>query len=165
MQQKATKTDKEQMFMTMLDEYDAVVRRVCFMYSNVSADFEDLYQETMANLWRGITSFRGDAKMSTWIYRTTVNTCITWLRRNSRHANMRSLDEAMAMIAEDDERRRQLKVLYEMISRLDPLEKALMMMWLDGRTYDEIAEVIGISRQNVAVRLHRIKVRLRSQAQ
>lgn len=157
---------REAMFMDMLSQYDAVIRRVCFMYSSVSTDYEDLYQETVANLWRGYEKFRGEARVSTWIYRATVNTCITWIRRNARHRNTRDLDEAITVIAGDDpENRQRIQELYRLISQLDAMEKALVMMWLDGRQYDEIADVMGISRNLVAVKLHRAKDKIKKMAE
>ena len=157
---------REARFLEVLSMYDAVVRRVCFMYSGFSADFEDLYQETVANLWNGFDTFRGEANISTWIYRAAVNTCITWLRRNSRHRNTRSLDEALTLIAGDDmEHRRQLEQMYMLISQLSALDKAIVMMWLDGRRYDEIADVLGIAKAVVAVRLHRAKGKLKEMSE
>lgn len=156
--------DKEQLFLTMLRQYDALVRKVCFMYSTSENPFDDLYQDTMANLWRGIDSFRGDANMSTWIYRTAVNSCITAMRRSVRFVSHTTLDEAAAVIAGDDtEQMENLRELYQIISCLDKLEKAIIMMWLDEKNYDEIAEVTGISKANVATRLHRIKQKIKNQ--
>jgi RNA polymerase sigma-70 factor (ECF subfamily) len=158
-------TDKEQLFLALLRQYDALVRKVCFMYSNRENPFEDLYQETMANLWRGYDSFRGEANISTWIYRTTVNTCITWMRRTSRYAANTTLNEAAAVVAGDDtEKQANLREMYQIISCLDKLEKAIVMMWLDEKSYDEIAEVTGLSRANVATRLHRIKQKIKNQS-
>lgn len=149
--------------MEMLDEYDAVVRRVCFMYTGISADFDDLYQETMVNLWRGFDSFRGQSKKSTWIYRCAVNTCISYLRGSRRHSHT-DLDEALTMVVGDDsERREQLRSMYAVINRLEALERAIIVMWLDGHNYDEIAEVTGLSPSNVGVRLHRIRNGLKAQ--
>lgn len=103
--------------------------------------------------------------MSTWIYRTAVNTCITWMRRNSRHTGLASLDEAAAVLAGDDsEQQANLRELYSIISCLDQLEKAIIMMWLDEKNYDEIAEVTGLSKTNVATRLHRIKQKIKNQS-
>lgn len=153
--------DKESRFLEMLDKYDAVIRRVCFMYTGISADFEDLYQETMANLWRGMGSFRGESRMSTWIYRCAVNTCLSYLRSTRRHTHA-DLDAALTMVAGDDsERQEQLCSLYAVISQLDPLERALIVMWLDSYNYDEIAEVTGLSPNNIGVRLHRIRAKLK----
>ena len=141
-----------------------MVRRICLMYSSESADYEDLYQESPANIWRGFDSFRNQSGGSTWIYRICVNTCITWLRVNSRHRNMRNLEEALTQVAGDDsERREQLQMMYNVISTLDALQKSIIMMWLDGFQYDQIAEVTGLKPTNVAVRLHRIKEKIKKQ--
>lgn len=149
--------------MRMLAQYDGIVRKVCFMYSSERVAFDDLYQETMTNLWRGFDGFRQEASLSTWIYRVTVNTCISFLRRNKRHASTASLDEAINVVAGDDaDAREDLRQLYAMISTLNEVDKALVMLWLDGNSYDEIADVTGISRANVATKLFRIKNKLRS---
>ena len=159
-------TEKEKAFMEAIGRYDGVVRRVCFMYAGPSDPFDDLYQETMVNLWRGLDSYRGEARLSTWIYRTTVNTCISCLRRNGRHASHSSLDEAITMVAGDDTQQQEmLRTMYTLISRLDPLEKAIVMMRLDEKSYDEIAAVTGLTRTNVATRLHRAKEKMKNLSQ
>lgn len=158
-------SSKDAKFLDLLRQYDALVRRVCLMYSQCSDDFNDLHQETMIHLWQGLDSFRGDSKISTWIYRTTINSCISWLRLNRRHRNHSDIEDAFNMVVSDDgEQREQLRILYDIISRLDSIEKALIMMWLDSYSYDEIAEVVGITRQNVATRLHRIRNKMKEMA-
>ena len=132
----ACKTDKEERFLAVTDKYKDVIAKVCMLYVSQTASFDDLYQETLLNLWQGLDTFRGEAKISTWIYRTAINTCITWHRRSKRH----NPDAA--------------------ISRLGPLDKALISLWLDEKSYDEIALITGISMSNVAVRIHRIKDKL-----
>lgn len=156
------KADKEQRFMDIIREYDAVIRRVCFMYVGPEYLFEDLYQETMANLWRGMDSFRGESELSTWLYRTTVNTCISWIRHNRRHVGHVDIDRAAEMVAEDDQNREFVRMMYRMISMLDPVDKAIVMMRLDEKSYDEIASVTGLSRSNVATRLHRAKDKMKT---
>lgn len=157
-----TNQQHEQYFLDILEQYQGIIRRVCLMYSRSNHDYDDLYQETLANMWRGIGGFRGESALSTWIYRTTVNTCITWLRRNSRHDNHLDLDQAINAIAGEDElQRERVKWLYSTISRLNPFEKALIMLWLDDKSYDEIADITGLTRANVAVRLHRLKAKLK----
>lgn len=159
-------SEKEALFTDLLERYDNVVRRICFMYSGPSAQFDDLYQESMLNIWRGLDSFRGDSSIITWIYRATVNSCLSWLRYNKRHTSHTSLDDALTMVAgEDSSSREQLLMVYDLISALDPLQKAIIMMWLDGHSYDEIAGVTGLTRENVAVRLHRIKNKLKENCQ
>jgi len=160
------KSDIESQFLEVVRAYDSVVRKVCFMYTSPSTAFDDLYQEIMVNLWNGFKSFRGDSKMSTWIYRMSINTCVSWYRRNNRHTSLECIDNAINQIAadEDEEHRRNLKELYKLISGLDVLERAIVMMWLDEKSYDEIADVTGLSRAAVGTRLHRIRRKLKSSA-
>lgn len=157
---KKTDSDKEQRFTSLIDTYNTLVAKVCYIYSGPGADFDDLYQEVLVNLWQGFDSFRGESRVSTWIYRAAINTCITWHRRNARrHVNDSVPLEFAGLVAEDDnsEEAEQRRQLYEMIASLQPLDKAIVTLWLDENSYDDIAEITGLSRANVATRLHRIK--------
>lgn len=155
--------------MQIATEYKDLVSRVCFLYSGPGAAVEDLYQEVMANLWEGFESFRGDAKMSTWIYRAALNTCISWHRRNDRYQQGAMGLEQMVTEPPDNSdaayQLESLRALHSLISRLNPLEKALITLWLDEKPYDEIAEITGISKSNVAVKIHRIKDKLSKMAE
>lgn len=157
---------KEKQFLQTIKDYEGVLKRVCFMYSSPSAPFEDLYQEVLANLWNGIDSFRGEAKISTWIYRTAINTCVTWHRRNSRHHGGVPIDAMIEAICDENdiETRQNLADIYMLISRLNPLEKAIIMMWLDQKSYEEISFVTGLTHRAVATRIHRIKIKLKDDA-
>ena len=158
--------DKDKRFLEVLDRHKSVIAKVCCIYSSPSVDFDDLYQETVINLWNGFDKFRGDAKISTWIYRTARNTCITWHRRNNRHSkgavsiDSMPFDPVDASSADTAARMENYRILQKLISRLEGIDKALVMMWLDEKSYDEIAAVTGIKAGNVAVRLHRIRERL-----
>lgn len=164
------RSDKETRFIAIIDEYKDVMAKVCYLYSTADASFEDLYQETLVNIWQGMESFRGDAKLSTWIYRTAINTCISWYRKHRRHSIIAPLriedivvepsDSCTADVALEDYRE-----LYRLISMLGPIDKAIITLWLDEKTYDEIARIIGISQNNVAVRLYRIKEKLSQMAE
>lgn len=158
---------RQKQFEELLDTYKSLIVKVCYIYSSPQATVDDLYQEVAANLWTGLSHFRGDAKVSTWIYRTAINTCITWVRRN-RHASLNtSLDGAMTIAddtAEGIERERRFKMLHDMIADLLPIEKAIVTMWLDDKPYSDIAAVTGLSVANVATRLHRIKEKLSKRA-
>lgn len=115
----------------------------------------------MVNLWQGFSGFRGDARLSTWIYRIALNTCVSYIRRHGRGSGHEPLDEStVGIIDESHERAAQLKMMYEMISALGRIDKAIIMLWLDEYSYDEIASLTGVSRNNVASRIHRIKQRL-----
>lgn len=130
------------------------------MYATDDDHFKDLYQEVLINLWQGIDRFRGDARLSTWIYRICINTCVTYFRRNHYHDETMSLDNIVEIPDGDVSRLNDLKEMYRLISRLRKLDKAIILMWLDEKSYDEIAEVTGLTRNNVASRIHRIKAKL-----
>lgn len=158
--------DKETRFKDLLRQHNTMLYKVCFLYHSADAPVDDLYQETVANIWNGMDSFDGRADITTWLYRTAINSCISWHRRVSRHRGTVDLDHALEVLADDDsERAENLRVLCRMISRLDPLEKALITLWLDERDYKEIADITGLSRANVGTRLHRVKAKLQKQLQ
>lgn len=158
---KSTSEDASKQFSRIISEYNGLIYKVCYMYAEDSEHLKDLYQEVTANIWQGLKGYRGQAKLSTWIYRIAINTCVSYLRRNNRHSGTESIDDrALGIIDESHEHAMQLKAMYEMIGLLGRLDKAIIMLWLDEYSYDEIAALTGISRNNVASRLHRIKQRL-----
>ncbi len=148
-----------QLFETILSQYGPMVSKVCYMYGTDEDQRKDLYQECMANVWQGLRSFRGDSKLSTWLYRACINTCITAYRRNAVRATV-PLDSAPPIAADDNSRSDDLKEMYRLLSQLSPVERALIMMWLDEKSYDEISDVTGMPRNTVASRLRRIKAKL-----
>ena len=152
--------DKERQFLDLIDRNKQLICKVCYMYATDSNHFNDLYQETLINIWQGLERFRGDAQVSTWIYRTAINSCITFYRRNKVLANSGSIDDMADMIDDRSDRPSQLREMYRLVSCLNKMDKALMLLWLDEKTYDEISDITGISRNNVASRLRRIKARL-----
>lgn len=154
------KSEKEQQFIAIIESHRQVIYKVCYMYASDDDHFKDLYQEVLINLWRGIDRFRGDAQLSTWIYRTSINTCVTYYRRNHKHDEMLSLEGVSVVDNDDGTRLQQIKEMYRLISRLDRMEKAIILLWLDEKSYDEISEITGLSRNNVASRLRRIKIKL-----
>ncbi len=160
--------EREERFLAVADRYKEVVAKVCWVYASTSANFEDLYQEVLVNIWQGLDSFRGEAKMSTWIYRTAINTCITWHRRNGRHGGATTvrLDDVLCEPVDDSGHYdlEGYRELYALISRLGSIDKALVTLWLDGHSYDEIASIMGISVSNVGVRFYRIKEKLSKMA-
>lgn len=157
---------RQQQFLQLLDEYKDLIVKVCYVYSSPTAGVDDLYQEVAANIWTGLDKFRGEAKVSTWIYRTAINTCITWLRRNRNQSLNTPIENAIALAdSETDSRMDRYRQLHRMISTLQPMEKAIVTMWLDDKSYAEIAAVTGLSVANVATRLHRIKEKLAQRAE
>lgn len=158
----------QQRFESLLHEHRRIVFKVAGLYSRSAADRDDLVQEIATQLWRSFGGYdEGRAKFSTWLYRIALNVAISHLRREGGQAGrFEPLDEwhletlAGEPAAEPDER---LAALYAFIGELDALNRALILLYLEDKSYAEIAEVLGISAGNVATKVNRIKHRLRGQ--
>lgn len=141
--------------------HGSLIAKLCFYYSNSTADFEDLRQDCLINIWRGLRSFDNRSSLTTWLYRVCLNTCVSSVRKISRQPEKVSLDLIHEVAGDDDSgRAEQLRCMYRMISQLPLVDRGIIMMWLDGCPNDEIGEVNGLKRNAVAVRIHRIKQKL-----
>ena len=120
----------------------------------------DLFQDTLINLWRGYDSFKGEAKLSSWIYRVALNTCISADRKKRRTPTV-PLEMDVNLYEDNDADSRQIQMLYKRIHRLKPFDRAIVLLWLEGLPYDEIGAITGISAKNVSVRLVRIREELK----
>ena len=152
---------KEQEFSRMVRENKSTIYTVCYMFSNDEDEVSDLFQETLINLWKGFESFRHESKLSTWIYRVAMNTFISADRKKRRQGSKVPLSMNINLYDDEDHETKQVRQLHERIQRLDLINRALVMMWLEGMSYEEIAEVVGISVKNVGVKLVRIKEKLK----
>lgn len=156
---------RQEQFDLILEQYDNLIYKVCYMYARDEDHLKDLYQESLANIWQGIESFRGESQVSTWIYRTCLNSCVTFFRRHHKYdTNRRPLERAAEAEADTTDKADRISTMYRMISGLSDMNKAIILMWLDDCSYDQIAEVTGLTRNNVASRLRRIKLSLVKQA-
>lgn len=150
------KADKE--FINMVRENEAVIFKVASFYADKDNPLGDLYQEIVLNLWKSFANFRGESKRSTWIYRIALNTCISFFRRSvNKPAFVNIAPDVADMEYQDDN----IKELYRLINRLEKLERALVLLYLDDRSYQEISEITGLSVTNVATKLSRIKEKLK----
>lgn len=147
--------------MELIGRYNALITKICFYFTSNSSDFDDLRQDVLLNLWRGLHTFRGESSEMTWVYRVCFNTCVSSVRRNSRHT-MPSLDEVPESntVAESEGKDDDIQLLHRAISQLAPTDRSMVLMQLDGNSYDEIAEVMGMNRNTVATRLKRSRERL-----
>jgi RNA polymerase sigma-70 factor (ECF subfamily) len=152
---------KEQEFSRMVREHKSTIYTVCYMFSNDEDEVSDLFQETLINLWKGFESFRHESKLSTWIYRVAMNTCISADRKKKKQGTKVPLSMNIDLYNDEDHETKQVRQLHERIQRLDLVDRALVMMWLEGMNYEEIADVVGISVKNVGVKLVRIKEKLK----
>ena len=153
----------EKEFLDMIEAQKRTIYKVCYMYANDQDDLNDLFQETVLNLWKGFPNYRGDSKLTTWVYRIAMNTCITYLRHESHRPQTVPMTANVAsQMAADEDTEARLQELYRLINRLGKLERALILLWLEERSYQEMADILGLSKTNVAVKLNRIKEKLRN---
>lgn len=155
-----TKTAIDKEFMEMIRQHEAIIYKVASFYTDQEHPIGDLYQEVVINLWRSFSAFRGDSKYSTWIYRVALNTCISFMRRTKNRPQF--VDISMDIPQPDDHRSEKLKELYRIISRLEKIERALVLLYLDDKSYKEIAEITGLTATNVATKLHRVKEKMKT---
>ena len=151
----------EKEFLEVIEAQKRTIYKVCYIYANNQDDLDDLFQETVLNLWKSFPRYRGDSKLVTWVYRIAMNTCITFLRRSGTRPQAIPLSADMAQIAANEGTAAQLQELYKLINQLGKLERALILLWLEERSYQEMADILGISKTNVAVKLNRVKEKLK----
>jgi RNA polymerase sigma factor (sigma-70 family) len=151
-------------FLVLVNQNKGIIHRISRSYGETEADREDLFQEILLNLWKGYGSFRNESKFSTWMYRIALNTCITSFRKKSRTLNAVSIHEKHNQIPDNHTNAdydQESRLLYNAIGKLDKLEKAIIILYLEERSYEEIAEIAGITPNHVGVKVNRIKAKLR----
>ncbi len=155
----------QEKFQTLVDEHKKILYKVCYSYCRNRDDREDLAQEIIVQLWRSFASFDGRCRFSTWMYRIALNVAISFYRREStRTRHVLSDDEkVLNAIDETENRSAEMQALYEFIDGLEPLNKALILLYLDGNSYSEIADVVGITETNVATKISRLKETMREE--
>ena len=122
---------------------------------------EDLFQETLINLWKGFAQFRGDSSPATWIWKVSLNTCISFDRKKRRRGESVPLSMSINLFEDDDNDSRQIEMLRKRINQLGPFDRAIVLLWLENLSYEEIGEIVGITAKNVSVRLVRIREQLK----
>ena len=151
-------------FARVVREHKGTVFMVCYMFSKDEEEVADLFQDILVNLWKGFAKFRGDSSIRTWIYRVSLNTCISAERKKKRKGETVPLDMNINLIDDSVEDMKQIRMLQGRISRLGPFDRAIVLLWLENLSYDEIGDIVGISAKNVSVRLFRIKEQLRNKS-
>ena len=153
--------EMEHEFALAVREHKSTIYTVCYMFSNNPEEVADLFQEILINLWKGFPKFRGESNLRTWIYRVSLNTCISYERKKSRRPDTLPLTMEINLFEDSDDDSRQVQMLRERISRLGPFDRAIVLLWLENVTYDDIGAIVGISAKNVSVRLVRIREQLK----
>jgi RNA polymerase sigma-70 factor (ECF subfamily) len=155
---------EEQKFINLINLHQGLIHKVCFMYEQDPDCRNDLFQEIVLQLWKSFHTFRGEAKITTWMYRIALNTAISGYRRQTRHIKTEDLKEMHFNISENytsEEREEDFQRLQSAIRQLSEIERAMIMLALDEVSYEEIAETIGITQNNVRVRMNRIREKLK----
>ena len=150
----------EREFTQLVHEQKSTIYTVCYMFARDKDEAADLFQDVLINLWKGIGKFRNDSEISTWIYRVSLNTCISADRKKRRTPTV-PLEMDVNLYEDNDADSRQIQMLYKRIHRLKPFDRAIVLLWLEGLPYDEIGAITGISAKNVSVRLVRIREELK----
>lgn len=153
----------EKNFISLINEHQGLIHKVCTMYENDPDVRDDLFQEIVLQLWKSLPSFRGESKITTWMYRIALNTAISGLRRKSRRVKTEDLHDLHLNITDTGEvdREEDFKKLQSAIRQLPEIERAMVMMALEEISYEDIAETIGITQNNVRVRMNRIREKLK----
>ena len=152
-------------FLKLISEHQDLIRKVAAIYHKNKADQEDAFQEILVSLWQAYPTFRGESKFSTWLYRVALNTVISGFRKASNRvrknqSDIHITDELLGPSSEDLSE--EIECLYRAIDHLSDIEKAIIMLYMEEKTYDDIAEIMGMTRTNVGVKINRIKKKLKT---
>jgi len=153
--------DLKNSFLSLMDEHQGVAHHICSLYTDNKDDHDDLFQEILLQLWKSFKSFKQQSKFSTWLYRVALNTAISHLRKKSK-LKFAALGEAQHLAIDPvDNLDEEIRHLYQAIRKLSKIDRAITLLYLEENSYEEMAEILGITSVNVGVRLNRIKVRLK----
>lgn len=147
-------------FERLINEQKSTIYSVCYMFATTKEETDDLFQDTLINLWQGFEKYRGDCSERSWVYRVSLNTCIS--RKRKKQIKTVPLDLSPDILNGNTAIGKQNAMLHERITKLEPFDRAIVLLWLEDMPYDEIASITGISVKAVGVRLVRIREKLKS---
>ena len=150
-------------FIEQIDQNQGILHKVCGMFCSITHDKEDLYQEIILQLWKSWPKFKGKSKLSTWMYRIALNTAISMSAKTKKHKPVQNEPAQELNIAEGNDEvvsDEDISLLHIAISKLTEVERAVILLYLEEKSYEEIAEITGLSKTNVGVRIMRIKKKL-----
>ncbi len=159
-----TESERNRVFGEWIEGHKAILFKVARAYGASHADREDLFQEIALQVWHSIAAFRGNAAVGTWIYRVALNTALAWNGRQRKHDRGRQdFEKATALLTVPEARDPRLDWIYRQIAELDEVNRSLALLMLDGFSYREMSEILGLSESNVGVKINRIKAALTAQ--
>lgn len=155
----------EQQFKNLIDRHNGILYKIARSYAPEQEDMRDLYQEILVQVWRALPDFRGEAQVSTWLYRIALNTALSYQQKQRRQQTVLRGDEHFPAVVDDgvgaaQARQQRIDLLYRCISKLDKDERAVILLYLDDKSYEDMATILGISVNLVGVKIHRIKKKL-----
>ena len=156
--------NNKEIFVQQITEHEGLIHKVCRMYARTDTDREDLFQEIVIQLWKAYPSFRNEAKFGTWLYRVSINTAITGLRKEKNITQSFEPGSLPAAIDDTDtylQKEEQFAHLYSAINLLNEIEKAIVMLYLEDKNYLEMEDILGINEGTLRVKMNRIKEKLR----
>lgn len=151
------KNEKE--FAALVRAHKSTIYTVCYLFAKQQQEADDLFQEVLINLWRGYADFRGESALKSWIWRVSLNTCLSAERKQRRRFDSREV--RVNLYEASDTESRQIRRLHDRIHALPPFDRAIVLLWLENISYEEIGAIVGITPKQVSVRLYRIKEQLK----
>jgi RNA polymerase sigma factor (sigma-70 family) len=154
----------EKEFLQIITENQGIIHKVCSIYCDLEEDRRDLFQEIIVQLWKSYPSFRSESKFSTWMYRVALNTAITTFKKDKRQPDKSGISYENIQLAEeiyDTGAEEQIKMLNNAVTQLTGIEKSIILLYLEDKKYEEIAEITGITQNYVRVKMNRIKKKLK----
>lgn len=147
-------------FSELIQKSQRIIHKITSIYASTPVDREDLFQEICLQLWRSYPNFREESHFSTWLYRVALNTAISNIRKSKNSFSFEPLRETDRILDESSDEKEQVQLLYSAISKLNRIDKAIILLWLEDKNYEEIATIMGTTKTNVSVKLVRIKRKL-----
>ncbi|QZE14329.1 RNA polymerase sigma factor [Halosquirtibacter laminarini] len=154
----------KQEFLSKITENQKIIHKVCSVYCFDTESRKDLFQEILVQLWKAYPSFKGNSKFSTWMYRVSLNTAITYFKKEKKGFFTQSIENETLQISAgcvDEEFELRVELLHQSIATLSSIEKSIVLLYLEEKKYEEISEILGITQNNVRVKMSRIKDKLR----
>jgi len=157
-------SEQNKVFECWIDAHKAILFKVARVYGDTHSDREDLFQEIALQVWHSVPAYRGDCAATTWIYRVALNTALSWRRRERKHSDgRRDIGAATGLLIAPAGRDPRLEWIYQRIAELDEANRSLALLMLDGFSYREMSQILGIGESNVGMRINRIKAALAAQ--
>lgn len=149
-------------FQAFISTHHRIISKVCNIYTDTNDDFNDYYQECVIQLWRSFDSFRGASKLSTWVYRVCLNVCLSQLRSKKRHVPIVQSEIPDQVDACDNQDEENLAMLYSAIKRLKEPDRAIILLYLEEKSYKDMSDILGITVTNVGAKVNRVKNQLKT---